>query len=177
MRSLQPQFVHPVTSFRLFSVIAHNMAQEYKLKDVASLSLKPGEKQEVEVEGLDAKVLLVNAGGTVQAVGPKCTHYGAPLAKGILGTNGKLTCPWHGGKFSPPLLSVCNAADVIVPAQLASTPRLAISKMALPSIPFPSSRRPNVTVPFILRVTKRRSRLAVGSPTSSATPWAETRFW
>jgi NADPH-dependent 2,4-dienoyl-CoA reductase/sulfur reductase-like enzyme/nitrite reductase/ring-hydroxylating ferredoxin subunit len=73
------------------------MAQEYKLKGVNSLVLKPGQKQEVEVEGLDAKVLLLNAGGTVQAVGPRCTHYGAPLVKGVLGTNGKLTCPWHGG--------------------------------------------------------------------------------
>ncbi|KAK3682978.1 cytochrome P450 [Podospora appendiculata] len=45
------------------------MAQEYKLKGVTSLDLKPGEKKEVEVEGLDAKVLLLNAGGTVQATG------------------------------------------------------------------------------------------------------------
>ncbi|KXX74774.1 Apoptosis-inducing factor 1 [Madurella mycetomatis] len=76
------------------------MAQEYKLKDVSSIALQPGEKQEVEVEGLDAKVLLLNAGGTVQAVGPRCTHYGAPLVKGVLGTNGKLTCPWHGACFN-----------------------------------------------------------------------------
>jgi len=76
------------------------MSQEYKLKGVSSLALKPGEKQEVEVEGLDAKVLLLNAGGTVQAIGPKCTHYGAPLVKGILGTNGRLTCPWHGACFN-----------------------------------------------------------------------------
>ncbi|KAK3347111.1 hypothetical protein B0T25DRAFT_521374 [Lasiosphaeria hispida] len=76
------------------------MAQEYKLKGVTALSLSPGDKQEVEVEGLDAKVLLLNAGGKIQAVGPKCTHYGAPLVKGILGTNGKLTCPWHGACFN-----------------------------------------------------------------------------
>ncbi|KAL2265086.1 hypothetical protein VTJ83DRAFT_7596 [Remersonia thermophila] len=76
------------------------MAQEYKLKGVTSLGLQPGEKHEVEVEGLDAKVLLVNVGGTVQAVGPRCTHYGAPLVKGVLGTNGKLTCPWHGACFN-----------------------------------------------------------------------------
>ncbi|KAL1838133.1 hypothetical protein VTJ49DRAFT_3012 [Mycothermus thermophilus] len=76
------------------------MAQEYKLKGVTSLGLKPGEKHEVEVEGLDAKVLLVNADGTVQALGPRCTHYGAPLVRGILGTNGKLTCPWHGACFN-----------------------------------------------------------------------------
>lgn len=82
---------------RCFSEEPHTMTQEYKLKGVSSLALQPGEKREVEVEGLDAKVLLLNAGGTVQALGPRCTHYGAPLVKGVLGTNGKLTCPWHGG--------------------------------------------------------------------------------
>lgn len=73
------------------------MAQEYKLKGVTSLDLKPGSKQEVEVEGLDTKVLLLNDGSKVQAVGAKCTHYGAPLVNGVLTTNGRLTCPWHGG--------------------------------------------------------------------------------
>lgn len=77
------------------------MAQEYKLSGVTSLDLKPGYKQEVDVEGLDAKVLLVNAGGKIQALGPKCTHYGAPLVKGVLTTTGRLTCPWHGGELSP----------------------------------------------------------------------------
>lgn len=74
------------------------MPQEYKLKGVTSLALRPGEKQEAEVEGLDAKVLLLNAGGTVLATGPRCTHYGAPLVQGVLGTGGKLTCQWHGGR-------------------------------------------------------------------------------
>lgn len=77
------------------------MAQEFKLKSVTSLDLKPGDKHEVEVEGLaDAKVLLVNAGGKIQAIGPKCTHYGAPLVKGVLTTDGRITCPWHGACFS-----------------------------------------------------------------------------
>lgn len=71
---------------------------EYKLKNVTSLSLQPGEKQEVEVEGIDdAKVLLVNAAGKIQAIGPKCTHFGAPLVKGVLTKSGRITCPWHGG--------------------------------------------------------------------------------
>lgn len=75
------------------------MAKEYRLKDVSSLSLAPGAKREVEVEGIaDAKVLLVNAAGKVQALGAKCTHYGAPLAKGVLTASGRLTCPWHGGE-------------------------------------------------------------------------------
>ena len=74
------------------------MSKEYKIKGVTSLDLKPGDKQEVELEGLgDSKVLLLNAGGKVQAIGPKCTHYGAPLVKGVLTTTGRLTCPWHGG--------------------------------------------------------------------------------
>lgn len=88
-----PPFLFP----RPFSTVPPVMAQEYKIKDLSSLSLQPGDKQEVEVEGLDAKVLLVNSAGQIQAVGPKCTHYGAPLVKGVLSTNGRLTCPWHGG--------------------------------------------------------------------------------
>lgn len=80
---------------------------EFKLKGVTSLALKVGEKQEVEVEGLDAKVLLVNAGGTIQAIGPKCTHYGAPLVKGVLTAAGRITCPWHGGKRGPLSSVVC----------------------------------------------------------------------
>ncbi|KUI55392.1 Apoptosis-inducing factor 1 [Cytospora mali] len=85
------------------------MAQEYKLKGVTSLDLKPGAKQEVDVEGLDTKVLLVNAGGKIQALGPKCTHYGAPLANGVLTTNGRLTCPWHGACFNAKTGDIENA--------------------------------------------------------------------
>ncbi|KAI1476750.1 hypothetical protein F4774DRAFT_412547 [Daldinia eschscholtzii] len=86
---------------------------QFKLKDVSSLSLQPGEKQEVEVEGVEGgKVLLLNAGGKITAMGPKCTHYGAPLVKGVLTKGGRLTCPWHGGWFAPtglisPLPSPC----------------------------------------------------------------------
>lgn len=85
------------------------MTQEYKLKGITSLNLQPGEKHEVEVEGLDAKVLLLNAAGKTQAIGPRCTHYGAPLAKGVLGHNGKLTCPWHGACFNTTTGDIENA--------------------------------------------------------------------
>jgi len=77
------------------------MATAYKLKGISSLGLKPGDMQEVEVEGVQgASVLLVNAGGKIQGLRPKCTHYGAPLAKGVLTPAGRLTCPWHGGKLA-----------------------------------------------------------------------------
>lgn len=65
------------------------MAQEYKLKGLTSLDLQPGEKKEVEVEGIEGgKILLLNVGGKISAIGSKCTHYGAPLVKGVL-TGGK----------------------------------------------------------------------------------------
>ncbi|KAK8024317.1 Apoptosis-inducing factor 1 [Apiospora rasikravindrae] len=74
---------------------------EFKLKDLSSLSLQPGEKQEVEVEGIEGgKVLLANVGGKIQALGPKCTHYGAPLVKGVMTKSGRITCPWHGACFN-----------------------------------------------------------------------------
>lgn len=53
------------------------MATEFKIKNLAALDLKPGEKREVEVDGIEeGKVLLLNVGGTTTAVGTKCTHYG-----------------------------------------------------------------------------------------------------
>lgn len=74
------------------------MAQEFKLKGVTSLNLKNGDKQEVEVEGVEGgKVLLYKVQDTVHAASANCTHYGAPLAKGVLTPEGRLTCPWHGG--------------------------------------------------------------------------------
>jgi Rieske Fe-S protein len=57
------------------------MTKEFQLKGLTSLDLKPGEKKEAEVEGLEgAKVLLVNAGNKISAFSPKCTHYGAPVS-------------------------------------------------------------------------------------------------
>ncbi|KAF1851318.1 uncharacterized protein K460DRAFT_269193 [Cucurbitaria berberidis CBS 394.84] len=76
------------------------MAQEFKLKGVTSLNLKNGEKKEVEVEGVEGgKVLLLKTQDRVHATSANCTHYGAPLAKGILTPDGRLTCPWHGACF------------------------------------------------------------------------------
>jgi nitrite reductase/ring-hydroxylating ferredoxin subunit len=81
-----------------FSTTASVMATEFKLKDVTSLSLKNGEKKEVEVEGVEGgKVLLLKVQDKVHATSANCTHYGAPLAKGVLTPEGRLTCPWHGG--------------------------------------------------------------------------------
>lgn len=51
-------------------------------------------------EGDDlVKVLVSNVDGTLFATSAKCTHYGAPLANGVLTAAGKLVCPWHGACF------------------------------------------------------------------------------
>jgi len=77
------------------------MATEYKLKGLTSIDLKDGQLKEVEVEGLEkGKVLLAKHDGQVHALSANCTHYGAPLAKGVLTPNGRLTCPWHGACFN-----------------------------------------------------------------------------
>lgn len=73
------------------------MATEFKLKGFTSIDLKNGQMQEAEVEGVEeGKVLLAKIKDEVHALSPKCTHYGAPLAKGVLSGDGRLTCPWHG---------------------------------------------------------------------------------
>lgn len=74
---------------------------EFKLKGLTSIDLKNGQTQEVQVEGVEeGKVLLAKVQDEVHALSPKCTHYGAPLAKGVLTPDGRLTCPWHGACFN-----------------------------------------------------------------------------
>ena len=86
---------------RTFSSTPPNMAKEFKLKDIKSLSdVKDFEKVESEVEGVEGgKILVVKVDGVAHALSPKCTHYGAPLKNGVLTPDGRLTCPWHGGEF------------------------------------------------------------------------------
>ena len=74
------------------------MAQEFKLKGISSLDLKDGSMKQVEVKGVEGgKVLLSKWGGKVHATSANCTHFGAPLEKGVLSPDGRITCPWHGG--------------------------------------------------------------------------------
>ena len=77
------------------------MAQEFKVKGLTSLDLADGGMKQFELEGVEGgKVLLLKSGGSYHATSANCTHYGAPLEKGVLSPDGKLTCAWHGGTVS-----------------------------------------------------------------------------
>ncbi|TFK27152.1 flavo protein [Coprinopsis marcescibilis] len=60
--------------------------------------LQDGQMKEVSFE--DGKVLLSRLGGKIHATSAFCTHYGAPLAKGVLTADGRVVCPWHGACFN-----------------------------------------------------------------------------
>lgn len=50
---------------------------------------------------------MLQVNGQVYATSSKCTHYGAPLAKGVLTASGRVVCPWHGACFN-----VCHVGDI-----------------------------------------------------------------
>ncbi len=46
----------------------------------------------------DDAVLLVRSGGRCFAIGAICSHYGGPLAEGLV-IDGTVRCPWHHAAF------------------------------------------------------------------------------
>ncbi|MDP1760982.1 MAG: Rieske 2Fe-2S domain-containing protein, partial [Deltaproteobacteria bacterium] len=58
--------------------------------------LQDGEMREVVVG--KTKVLLVRLKGKFFAIGGECTHYGGPLAEGVLSGH-RVICPWHQAVF------------------------------------------------------------------------------
>ncbi|KAK2882067.1 apoptosis-inducing factor 3-like [Channa argus] len=59
--------------------------------------LQEGQMMEVEVG--HHSVLLTRSEGKYSAIGNQCTHYGAPLCKGVISGN-RVRCPWHGACFN-----------------------------------------------------------------------------
>ncbi|CAG2118728.1 unnamed protein product, partial [Medioppia subpectinata] len=59
--------------------------------------LQNNEKKVVDL-GEEGKVLLIKQDNQFRAIGPKCSHYGAPLANGVL-YGSQISCPWHAATF------------------------------------------------------------------------------
>ena len=57
-----------------------------------------GEMKQFSV-GDDKAVLVTHTESGFSAIAPHCSHYGAPLEKGVL-HNGRVVCPWHNACYS-----------------------------------------------------------------------------
>lgn len=76
------------------------MANDYVEGVVCQESEIPDNGMKVCDLGSDGgKVLVVKQGGSLHAIGHKCSHYGASLVNGALG-DGRVRCPWHGACFN-----------------------------------------------------------------------------
>jgi NADPH-dependent 2,4-dienoyl-CoA reductase/sulfur reductase-like enzyme/nitrite reductase/ring-hydroxylating ferredoxin subunit len=64
---------------------------------VAADSIKPGDKLAGHAQG--EPVLLARIGDEYFAIGGSCTHYGGPLAEGLI-VGDTVRCPWHHACFS-----------------------------------------------------------------------------
>ncbi|KAJ7454778.1 hypothetical protein FB451DRAFT_1279347 [Mycena latifolia] len=89
--------------FRIHHIqrLSNPLLRRMSLKTLAVLpesELKDGQMKEVAFG--DGKVLLSRLGDKVHATSAFCTHYGAPLANGVLTADGRVVCPWHGACFN-----------------------------------------------------------------------------
>ncbi|CAH7687906.1 hypothetical protein PPACK8108_LOCUS22770 [Phakopsora pachyrhizi] len=104
-------FNHKEALFRyLFSTSTVGMSNYLRLDAGTKSDWKDGMMKEIPLDPKDeksVKVLVSQIQGKFFATSAKCTHYGAPLVKGILGPDGCVTCPWHGAKFS-----ICKDGDI-----------------------------------------------------------------
>ncbi|KAH9819136.1 hypothetical protein DFH28DRAFT_1053431 [Melampsora americana] len=87
--------IHPQTTYNMSSIARLPAGKRSEWKDglMKEVALSPQDEK-------SPKVLVSQVNGTIYATSAKCTHYGAPLVKGVLTSEGCLTCPWHGAKFS-----------------------------------------------------------------------------
>ncbi len=79
--------------------------------------LQDGELKEVQVG--ETKVLLSRIKGKFHAVGSVCTHYGGPLAEGVL-SGERVYCPWHQSVFN------ALSGDLEEPPGLDAVPRFPV---------------------------------------------------
>ncbi|MCC6327853.1 MAG: FAD-dependent oxidoreductase [Acidobacteria bacterium] len=80
----------------------------YKLSEI-----NDGEMKEISIG--ETPILLTRVNGKCNAIGARCTHYGAPLVDGAL-VDGKIICPWHHACFN------AETGDLVEPPALDALP-------------------------------------------------------
>lgn len=108
---------------------------EHNLGMAASF-LQDGQMKRVELEG--KPLVIARVGDTYYAVGGNCSHYGAPLDRGVLKGH-TLMCPWHHACFD-----VRTAARLEPPAlnDLARYPMRVEDGALIVSLPNTNQREP-----------------------------------
>jgi apoptosis-inducing factor 3 len=76
---------------------------------------KEGEMKNVSV-GDGSEILVIKTKGKISALAAYCTHYGAPLAEGILNGD-KIICPWHHACFN------AHSGDLLEPPAFEALPK------------------------------------------------------
>lgn len=74
------------------------LAKSVKIASVNDFTTTFAKKQ-VQIPGSESNVLVSKIKDKFYVTSPKCTHYGAPLEKGVLTPDGTIRCPWHGACF------------------------------------------------------------------------------
>jgi NADPH-dependent 2,4-dienoyl-CoA reductase/sulfur reductase-like enzyme/nitrite reductase/ring-hydroxylating ferredoxin subunit len=68
-----------------------------EIRVVKTTDLRDGQMQQIPVD--DSQILLAKINDKFYATGAFCTHYGAPLVKGVLQEE-RVVCPWHHACFN-----------------------------------------------------------------------------
>lgn len=106
-----------------------------------------------------AEVLLIRDGDDVYATGAKCTHYGAPLEKGVY-RDGTIHCPWHKACFR------ASNGDVRQPPALDSLPSFPVRIVdgnVLVSVPDDAPDRVTPVAPALASLEDERTFVIVGA--------------
>jgi len=112
--------------------------------DVAGTAdLRDGEMKQFPAG--DTSVLVARINGNYHAVAATCTHYGAPLAEGVLNSD-RIVCPWHHACFN------ATTGDLLEPPALDSLEHYELTikdERILVAIPEGSQGRrvPDMTAP------------------------------